>query len=182
MIRQFFMIASMVITLTATAQTSPQAKASVAKIREMYADAKKAIESIPLKVEDGRPRDDMVISSNYMAAGAGPINDVTHYYFSGDFDEELSCEVYKTYFVSRKFNVGALQYYQEFMFDDDCQLAFFYERLDSGPACEVRYYYEKNALVHQVVKGEQTTDDMHALRLANDLIEVFNRMQNRNYD
>ena len=141
--------------LTAAAQNSPQAKASVAKIREMYSSAKNAI---------------------------GPINDVTHYYFEGDFDEELSFDLYKPYFVSRKFNVGAMEYYQEYLFDDNFQLVFFYEKLNSEPACEVRYYYEKNALVHKIVQGEQTTDEMFALRLANDLIEVFNKMQNRNYD
>ena len=168
--------------LTAAAQNSPQAKASVAKIREMYSSAKNAIARIPQKEEDGRPRDDMVISTNYMAAGAGPINDVTHYYFEGDFDEELSFDLYKPYFVSRKFNVGAMEYYQEYLFDDNFQLVFFYEKLNSEPACEVRYYYEKNALVHKIVQGEQTTDEMFALRLANDLIEVFNKMQNRNYD
>ena len=169
--------------LTAAAQNSPEAKAQVAKIREMYSQAKTFIsEGIPLKEEDGRPRDDMVISSNYMAAGAGPINDVTHYYFGGDFDEDLGFDVYKPYFASRKFNVGALEFYQEFLFNDDFELVFFYEKLNAQPPCEVRYYYEKNALVHQIINGEQTTDEMHALRLANDLIEAFNKLQNRNYD
>ena len=51
--------------------------AQVAKIRKMYAEAKEVMAN---KKKAEVPPDETVVTSNYMAPGAGPIKDVTHYY------------------------------------------------------------------------------------------------------
>jgi len=161
--------------LTVGAQNTSADKARVEKIRKMYADAK---ESIEYRKKAELPPDDLVATSNYMAAGAGPITDTTHYFYSGDWDEEASTILYQPYFITRSYNVGATKYYQEFLFDDD-DLAFFYMK---GENEEVRYYYGKTGLAHESLKGEERLmDDAFAIRLANDLKSAFNLMMNRNY-
>lgn len=176
------MLLFVMAAMTATAQEAPGARERVAEIRKLYAEAKEMIAQIPTKVEDGRPSDDMVVNINYMAPGAGPISDVTHYYFNGDFDEELNCVYYKPYFVTRKFNVGALEYYQEFLYNSEGEVAFFYEKIFMEPVAEARYYYDKFSVVHKIAQGEGSTDEMYAMRMAQDLIDAFNKLQNRIYE
>ena len=82
----FSLMALLMATLTAGAQTSPEAKARVAEIRKMYAGAKEIMAN---KKKAEVPPDETVVTSNYMAPGGGPTKDVTHYYYSGEFDENL---------------------------------------------------------------------------------------------
>ena len=73
------LLVCLLVSISATAQD-----AQVAKIRKMYAEAKEVMAN---KKKAELPPDETVVTSNYMAAGAGPIKDVTHYFYTGDFDE-----------------------------------------------------------------------------------------------
>ena len=154
---------------------SPSANDVVAGIRKKYAQAKE-MQDYRKKAE--LPPDETVVTSSYMAAGAGPVKDVTHYYYSGDFDETLGRDFYKVYFMTRKYNVGAREFYQEFLFDDNDSMIFFFEKSGDN---EIRYYWGKDGLAKEDVKGERMTDEIIATRLSYELKNAFNLLMNREF-
>ena len=131
-----------------------------------------------LTVYDRTEPDETVVTSNYMAAGAGPVKDVTHYYYSGDFDENLGREFYSVYFMTRKYNVGAVDYYQEFLFDDEGSLIFYFEKSGTN---ETRYYWGPDGLVKEDVKGERLMDEVFAMRLSYELKNAYSLLMNREF-
>lgn len=161
----------LLLSLTGTMQAQ---NAQVANIRKMYAEAKEVMAN---KKKAELPPDETVVTSNYMAPGAGPIKDVTHYYYSGEFDENLGNVYYTPYFITRKYNVGAREYYEEFLFDKG-GLVFYFNKSQND---ETRYYWGPNGFFHEVVKGQKMMDEVFAARLANDLTEAFHRLMNREY-
>ena len=163
--------------LTAGAQTSPAAKARVAEIRKLYAQAK---EVIAYKKEAELPPDEMVITNDYMAAGTGPIKETYRFYYSGGFNEDVGRDTYEPYFITRKYNVGAREFYEEILYDNQGIMVFVFKK--SGDS-EMRYYFDKGALLHPIVKGEKTwEDDPNFLqRYASELVQSFNLLMNREY-
>lgn len=148
--------------------------AQVAKIRKMYAEAK---EMMANKEKAELPVDETIVTSNYMAPGAGPVKDVTHYYYSGDFDENLGNVYYTPYFISRKYNVGARDFYEEFLFDKG-DLVFYFSKSEND---EIRYYWGPDGFFHEVIKGKKTMDEVFANRLAHDLKDAFDKLMNREF-
>ena len=157
----------------------PQQKATaqqvLADIRKKYAQVKQRQEE---RKKAELPPDETVVTSNYMAAGGGPAKDVTHYYYSGDFDEDLGREIYKVYFMVRKYNVGANDFYQEFLYDDKGSLIFYFEKSGTN---ETRYYWSADGLVKEDIKGERLTDEAFACRLSYELKNAFNLLMNREF-
>ena len=155
--------------------TGAQAQnAQVTKIRKMYAEAK---EMMANKKKAELPLDETVVTSNYMAPGAGPVKDVTQYYYSGEFDETLGNVYYTPYFIIHKYNGGARDYYEEFLFDKG-SLVFYFSKCQND---ETRYYWGEEGVCHEAVKGERQMDDVFANRLANDLKDAFDKLMNREY-
>lgn len=154
--------------------TASAQDAQVAKIRKMYAEAKQMMAD---RKKAEIPPNETVVSSNYMAPGAGPIKDVTHYYYTGEFDENLGNVYYTPYFITRKYNVGAREYYEEYLFDKGSMVFFFAKSMND----ETRYYWGPNGFFHEVVKGQKQMDDVMASRQAHDIVEAFHRLMNREY-
>ncbi len=166
-------VLSIILCLCALGSVQAQ-NAQVANIRKMYAEAKEIIAN---KKKAEVPPDETVVTSNYMAPGAGPIKDVTHYFYSGEYDENLRNVYYTPYFITRSYNVGARDYYEEFLFDKG-SLVFYFSKSQND---ETRYYFGAGGFFHEVIKGEKQMDEIFASRLANDLVEAFHRLMNREY-
>ena len=166
-------VLSIILCLCALGSVQAQ-NAQVANIRKMYAEAKEIIAN---KKKAEVPPDETVVTSNYMAPGAGPIKDVTHYFYSGEYDENLRNVYYTPYFITRSYNVGARDFYEEFLFDKG-SLVFYFSKSQND---ETRYYFGAGGFFHEVVKGEKQMDEVFASRLANDLVEAFHRLMNREY-
>ena len=166
-------VLSIILCLCALGSVQAQ-NAQVANIRKMYAEAKEIIAN---KKKAEVPPDETVVTSNYMAPGAGPIKDVTHYFYSGEYDENLRNVYYTPYFITRSYNVGARDFYEEFLFDKG-SLVFYFSKSQND---ETRYYFGPGGFFHEVVKGEKQMDEVFASRLANDLVEAFHRLMNREY-
>ena len=162
------------ILLLALAVTVQAQNAQVAKIRKMYADAKEVMAN---KKKAELPPDETVVTSHYMAPGAGPIKDVTHYFYTGEFDEKLGNVYYTPYFITRKYNVGAREYYEEFLFDNG-SLVFYFCKSQND---ETRYYWGAGGFFHEAIKGQKMMDEVFASRLANDLKDAFNKLMNREF-
>ncbi len=166
-------VLSIILCLCALGSVQAQ-NAQVANIRKMYAEAKEIIAD---KKKAEVPPDETVVTSNYMAPGAGPIKDVTHYFYSGEYDENLRNVYYTPYFITRSYNVGARDFYEEFLFDKG-SLVFYFSKSQND---ETRYYFGAGGFFHEVIKGEKQMDEVFASRLANDLVEAFHRLMNREY-
>ena len=166
-------VLSIILCLCALGSVQAQ-NAQVANIRKMYAEAKAIIAN---KKKAEVPPDETVVTSNYMAPGAGPIKDVTHYFYSGEYDENLRNVYYTPYFITRSYNVGARDFYEEFLFDKG-SLVFYFSKSQND---ETRYYFGAGGFFHEVIKGEKQMDEVFASRLANDLVEAFHRLMNREY-
>lgn len=152
-------------------------QAEVAEIRKLYAAAKQQMAD---RKKAQLPPNETVVNSDYMAPGAGPVKDVTHYFYYERPDQNLGTFDYIPYFITRKYNVGAREYYQEFLYDKEGNLMFFFWK---GPEGETRYYLWSTGGggSHKLVKGEELMDETYALRLSNDLCEAFHRLMNREY-
>ena len=168
-----FVFISMLLCLCALNSVQAQ-DAQVAKIRQMYTEAKSRMAD---KKKAKVPLDETVVTSNYMAPGAGPVKDVTHYFYSGEFDEDLGNVFYTPYFITRSYNVGAREFYEEFLFDKGC-LAFYFSKSQND---ETRYYWGAGGFFHEVIKGQKQMDEVFASRLSHDLVEAFNRLMNREF-
>ena len=166
-------VLSMVLCLCALGSVQAQ-NAQVANIRKMYAEAKQRMAD---KKKAEVPLDETVVTSNYMAPGAGAIKDVTHYFYSGEYDENLRNVYYTPYFITRSYNVGARDFYEEFLFDKG-SLVFYFSKSQND---ETRYYFGAGGFFHEVIKGEKQMDEVFASRLSNDLVEAFHRLMNREY-
>ena len=46
---------------------------------------------------------------------------------------------------------------------------------------ETRYYWGSGGFFHEDIKGQKQMDEVFASRLANDLVEAFHRLMNREY-
>ena len=154
--------------------------ATVTKVRQLYADAKQEIAKREQNAKEGQNPNDLVVTSNYYAQGSGPAHDETHYYHSSSYNERLMTVFYRPFFITRKYNVGAQEFYQEFLFDDqnEGKLVFYFQKNPDG---ETRYYYGENGLAHEIVKGERAFDEATVQRLATDLCEAFDKLMNREY-
>lgn len=151
----------------------PSVKEQIDEIRERYGQVQKTLD---YKRNAEIPLDETVVTSSYMAAGAGPIKDVTTYYYNGDFDEDEGRDLYKVYYIGRKFNAGSTDYYQELLLNEKGELVFFFEKSGEN---ETRYYWADNQLIKEDVKGEVSTSEMTALRLAAGLVSAFDKLMNR---
>ena len=167
--------------MTLQAQSSPQAKARVAEIRKMYADAKDLVEK---NGKGNTPRSDTEIVSQYVVPGTGPTKEVIHYYYELQTDEDLGVPFYQSYLITRKYNVAAREFYQEFLYDKkshELVFAFLQEKLPNGSANETRYYWGESGMVHEAVKGERLMDEVFTLRKGRELVDALNMLMNQDY-
>lgn len=167
--------------ITLQAQSSPQAKARVAEIRKMYADAKDLVEK---NGKGNTPRSDTEIVSQYVVPGTGPTKEVIHYYYELQTDEDLGVPFYQSYLITRKYNVAAREFYQEFLYDKkshELVFAFLQEKLPNGSANETRYYWGESGMVHETVKGERLMDEVFTLRKGRELVDALNMLMNQDY-
>ena len=160
------------------AQTSPAQKKEVADIRKQYAEAKQEMEGLDKMEREGFPPNKTVFSSNYNEAVTGPTKEVITYYYRVAYDKEADMPFHRPFFITRKFNVAAKEFYQEFLYDKAGNLKFFFEKNPDG---ETRYYYCSDD-VYDIVKGLMSMDCAFANRLSSELIDAFNIIRNRNWD
>ena len=180
-LRLLFGLFVLMATMSVSAQNTFDGKAQIAKIRELYANVKENQEN---RKRAELPANEMVIHNEYMAPGAGPINETYHYFYSGEYNEAFRGVLYHVSFVTHKYNVGPMQCYEEILFDDDGNLVFFYEKKETKG--EVRYYFDKGELIHKEVKGkedrlEYDADLLILQRYCAETRNAFNLLMNKNY-
>jgi uncharacterized protein YxeA len=173
-----FTIVLLLSAISVQAQTTPEAKKEVADIRKQYAEAKQEMEALDKKEQQGQPSNKTVFNSSYNEAGVGPAKEVITYYYQEAYDEEAEIPFHRPFFITRKFNVAAREFYQEFLYDKAGNLKFFFEKNPDG---ETRFYYCSDD-VYDIINGAMSMDCAFANRLSSELMDAFNIIRNRNWD
>lgn len=154
-------------------------QAEIAKIRKAYATAK-------ADAEKARKGEDpmlghMEMTNQHIEPGIGPQKETLHYYYRRTEDMTTGMFYYKPFLITRKYDIAAQDFYEEFLYIDSNEgLNFFFKK---GGENETRYYFWNwnGGGSHKAVKGELLMDEVFALRLATDLSEAFSRLMNRDY-
>ncbi|MBO4826841.1 MAG: hypothetical protein J5506_06375 [Prevotella sp.] len=163
-----------------SAQTDPSVKTEVNTIRAIYAKAKKSIELNDGKESEGH-KNDLLIQSHYVVPGTGQTNETIHYYYNLRTDEHTGQPYYLVYFISRKYNVAARQFYEEYLFDGEGPtLKFVFKQWPDidGTKNEERYYFNYYGLIWSDVKGNVKADDSYSQRKSSELLSAFNNLLN----
>lgn len=180
--RLLAMTVCMLTVMGVQAQTTPAAKARVTEIRQMYAKAKAKIEQNEQSERLLIPREDMLITTFCNMPGTGPKREDIHYYFLNQADGEEMIVYFQPYFITRKYNVAAREFYEEYLYDHERrQLVFAFLRgidIDDGKPWEVRYYWGESGLVHESGKvSEAPANDVVAK--SRDLVDAFGFLMNQ---
>ena len=163
------------LCLTAVGQNQ---QAEVVKIRKAYATAKADADKA-MKDTDSM-LGHMEVTASHVEPGIGPKKETLHYYYRRIEDQATGMSRYQPFLVTRKYNIAARDFYEEFLFKQDEGLNFFFQK---NGANETRYYYwsTNGGGSHKVIKGDSMLDEVFALRLATDISEAFHRLMNRDY-
>lgn len=163
----------------ATAQNSPEAKKQVAAIREFYSQAKQNIAENDKSTDS---RNDMEIVS-HQSINAGQSEDTFHYYFTAEDKEEIQGKAYNPYFITHKYVMPAWDYYEEFLYNENGELVFYFRNsYEDGFETEVRFYSDKGKVIHETKKGEdeyvEIIDWESTKELSDKYKAVFNTLMN----
>ena len=136
------------------AQTDPSVKSEVNNIRAAYAKAKKEIAQNDAGTT--RERSDMVVTSHYMVPSCGLCTETIHYYYTLKIDELTTQPYYLIYFITRKYNVAARQFYEEYLYEGEGPTLKFafrqYDEIDGNKA-EERFYFNYYGLIWKLAKN-----------------------------
>jgi hypothetical protein len=169
-------------SISAQAQNSPEAKARVAEIRKAYAEAKKNVATADQLVKAGKPANRTEVNSSYtLGEGAGKVT--TQYYFSCEEDTNLGRYFYEPYFIVNNYHTPGYKYYQEFLYDKEGNLMFYYEKNDGR---ETRLYFDKNGeseegVVYEINTSSRTMEPPFAHRVGGELRNAFHFLMNREF-
>ena len=132
----------------------------VAEIRKMYAKAKQDISDAQKLAKEGHPANETVVNSNF----------------------------FNPYFITNSYNVAAHKYYQEFLYDKEGNLAFYYEKNNqSGKDEETRLYFADenqkavDGIVYEINTRSRTIEPPFALRIGQELMTAFHNLMNREF-
>ena len=179
----FLLLVLLMGSMAAQAQQSPEAKARVAQIRKAYTEAKNNVAAADKAAKAGKPTNMTVVNSIYtLGLGAGSVT--TTYYFTEEEDTLLGRSFYKPYFIVNNYNTPGNKYYQEFLYDKDDDLIFYYEK-NGGQ--ETRLYFGKEGenddegLVYEINTSSRTMEPPFAHRVGGELMHAFHLLMNREF-
>ena len=173
----------MMSVVSMQAQSSPEAKARVAQIRKAYTEAKNKAADADQLSKAGKPANMTVVNSSYtLGNGAGKVT--TLYYYSQREDKELERYFYEPYLITNNYNTPGNKYYQEFLFDKDSNLMFYYEKNEGN---ETRLYFGRDGenndegLVYEINTSYRTMEPPFACRVGGELMHAFHLLMNREF-
>jgi hypothetical protein len=136
---------------------------AVKAVLAAYSEAKEKI-ALSSETDDPNLHNDVVSTIRRNLPGSGPSVEIFHCYFDLDVQAEPMWEVhYRPYFITRKYNIAARNFYEEYLYDAASgRLLFVFLQGDTigGTKNEERYYYDaEGRLVSENIKGERTIQD-----------------------
>ena len=159
----------------------------IERIRAIYNDVH---EHIAMAEEEPMMTNQMTIDINQMYPGSGPHKEhITFYFTCLDFSEEDQREdgsinwQSDLQFVTQSFNIGAHEYYCEYLYDPETGEPLFalitFDDDETGQKQSVRYYFDKGKLIQTIpakVSDEWPTDVNDRLYNFKHLQEIFKKV------
>lgn len=177
------MILLLTLSMGMQAQKTPAAKARVAQIRQTYTEAKKNMAKADQLLKEGKPANMTVVNSSYtLGDGAGKVT--TTYYYTQEEDTIMGRYFYEPYFIINNYNTPGNKYYQEFLYDKDSDLIFYYEKNDGN---ETRFYFGKEGenddegLLYEINSSHRVMEPVFAFRVGGELRNAFHLLMNREF-
>lgn len=157
-------------------------------IRAQYAEAQ-AMAQQQLTTDDWNQQSFTSATVHYMLPGCGPTTETIHYFYllDDDVDEEgeWTPKSNELYFVTRKYNIAARQFYEEYLFDRSTQHPLFvfytYDTYDSDVKAEERYYFHDGQVVWQTVNGQAEPNEQAMLHQCDCLLTAFKLQVNHSF-
>ena len=162
MIRLFIALA----LLLGTGAAPDGTPATVKEIRQAYADAQ---EKMAMSLQEGMHRNDIETTLRYVVPAVGETIETLRCFYDQDMDTEAWEVRYYPYFITCKYTVSVLHFYEEYLFDAPTgRLLFFFRKSDQyeGGTYEERYYFGPDGRISEIIKGERTLSDETILRRA----------------
>ena len=152
------------LPLTAFGQGLPK---TVKEVRERYAQAHQEIADMDL--EEHMVCRLISTSQRNMPAIGIQKETLTAYFNNQDRDEDWY-PIFRLFFLTRKYNVSARNFYEEYLFDAQTgRLIFVFLQGDnyfSESKDETRYYFGEEGLISENIKGERIAEADSILRSA----------------
>lgn len=124
---------------------------------------------------------------HYVIPGCGPTTETLSYYYQLNDEPEEDVPTYLLYLVTRKYNVAALQFYEEYLFDPETDKPLFvyykYDNYDApdGAAAEERYYMDDGKIVWHTANEYGDRNDAAVLRACHRLMQAFSYLLNSSF-
>ena len=158
------LLLAMVLPVNAFGQGLPK---TVQEVRARYAQAKQDIAEMDLE-EHMLCR--LVSTSQRNMPAIGIQKETLTAYFNNEDRDEDWYPIFRLFFLTRKYNVAARQFYEEYLFDAQTGcLVFAFLQGDSYVSetkDETRYYFGKEGLISESIKGERLSEPDAVLRSA----------------
>lgn len=181
--KTIMMILLLTLAVVAQAQKTPAAKARVAQTRQAYAEARKNVTKAERLHQEGKPANMTIVNSSYtLGDGAGKVT--TTYYYTQEEDTLLGRYFYEPYFIVNNYNTPGNKYYQEFLYDKDLGLIFYYEKNEGN---ETRLYFGKDdeiddeGLAYEINTNGRMMEPSFAFRVGYELSNAFHLLMNREF-
>ena len=145
------------------------AQNTVESIRQRYASAKEyARTHIGDDLNDGAEFGEYyhLEARQWLPATGGHIEHTYLYYSEQEADDSVIYKPHYLYFATTRFNYAAREYYQEYLYDADGNIAFIYayepmEQLDGDEdfkEYEFRFYFSRGRLIKSLIKRKAYSD------------------------
>lgn len=181
--KTLLMFLLLTIAVIVQAQKTSAAKARVAQTRQAYAEARKNVANAEQLQKAGKPSNMTVVNSNYtLGDGVGKVT--TTYYYTQEEDTIMGRYFYEPYFIVNNYNTPGNKYYQEFLYDKDLGLIFYYEKNEGN---ETRLYFGKEdevddeGLVYEINTSSRMMEPPFACRVGYELTNAFHLLMNREF-
>lgn len=178
-----FLMILLGFSLTAGAQKTLSNSERVEQIRKIYNQAMKEVAKANQLGKQGKPANRTVVNSSYKLGTSPGLNVVTYYYDCVD-DKDLERYIYRPYFITNNFDTPGNKYYQEFLFDNEENLIFYYEKNEGE---ETRLYFgtdddgDEGGLVYEINTSSRTMEPPFAKRVGGELMHAFHLLMNREF-
>ena len=158
------LLLAMVLPMNAFGQSLPK---TVQEVRKLYAQAKQDIAEMDLE-EHMLCR--LVSTSQRNMPAIGIQKETLTAYFNNEDRDEDWYPIFRLFFLTRKYNAAARQFYEEYLFDAQTgRLIFVFLQGDSyvnETKDETRYYFGEEGLISENIKGERLSEPDTILRSA----------------
>ncbi len=130
----------------------------ITKIKQLYNDAQ---ENIAYQKNGDIPEDNIHLVINQNMPALGPQTYDYNFYFTLDYSEEEPGEYFHTLcFVNRSFNFAqSAFYYEEFLYDKNGDLVFYFLRMKAAFCFELRCYFKDENLIKILIKEVNSDGD-----------------------